>query len=394
MATLIRRIHANLITQAIEAVGSDKSGVEIMSKKSEMFAFRIANLPFSATMILKQEAIARGADFATSKDCILAKKTHYDGVLLGSKSQLLEVIKKCRNQPFGLKKLADSLSFHFKKYTSSQKWNKPKIMGIINVTSDSFFVSSRRSASEAIKRVYTLLEKNVEMIDIGGVSSRPGSELVASDEEIIRLEKVIEEIYRQNLNKEAIFSIDTYNPKTADFALSKGFSMLNDISGYQNFEMIKIAAAYNANALLMHSRGIPKNMQNLAFYENLFTEIDEFFDQKIQQLKAEGVHEIVLDIGFGFAKKSKQNISLIQNLAHFKHFGYPLLVGASRKNTLGLLTGRGIEDRLAATLAIHLLAVQNGANILRVHDEDEHIDILKIYEAMQIYQTGLDEDEV
>lgn len=390
---MAKRIHMDLITQAIEAIGSDKSGVEIMSKKSEMFAFKIENLSFSAAIVLKQEAIARGADFATPKDCILAKNTHYDGILLGTKSQLIEVVRKCKNQPFGLKELANNIFSHLKQNTLN-KWDKPKIMGIVNVTPDSFFISSRKSSSEAIERIYSLLEKNINMIDIGGASSRPGSELIDSNEEIMRLEGVADEIYHQNLHKKAVFSIDTYNPKTADFALSKGFSMLNDVSGYQKSEMIKIVATYNASAVLVHSKGTPKNMQEFACYEDIFSEIDDFFDQKIQELKAEGVYEIVLDIGFGFAKKCKQNLDLIQNLEHFKHFGYPLLVGASRKNTLGLLTGRNIEDRLAGTLAIHLLAVQNGANILRVHDESEHIDILKVYEAMQTYRIKSDENEL
>ena len=150
-----------------------------------------------------------------------------------------------------------------------------------------------------------------------------------------------------------------------------------------NQKMIQIAATYQAIAILMHSKGTPKTMQQLTSYDDLFEDIDTFFEQKIDILKSYGIRDIILDIGFGFAKDVNQNLSLIKHLKHFKHFGYPLLVGASRKNTIGVLTQRQIQHRLAGTLALHLIALQNGASILRVHDVYEHADLLKIHHALE-----------
>lgn len=148
--------------------------------------------------------------------------------------------------------------------------------------------------------------------------------------------------------------------------------------------MIHIATQHKAKVILMHTKGTPKDMQTLTnTYNHLFYDIDTFFTHKIQALRESGVEDIILDVGFGFAKDSMQNLVLIKHLDHFKHFGLPLLVGASRKNTIGQITGREAQDRLAGSIAIHLFALQNGAQILRVHDEDEHIDAIRIYEAMQ-----------
>ena len=160
--------------------------------------------------------------------------------------------------------------------------------------------------------------------------------------------------------------------------------MINDVSGFSNAQMIQVATKYNARVVLMHTKGTPETMQSLTdSYTHLFNDIDCFFEHKIALLNDAGITDIILDIGFGFAKDTSQNIALIKDLAHFLHFGFPLLVGASRKNTIGQITGKKVENRLAGTLALHLFALQNGASILRIHDEDEHIDMLKMYKAMQ-----------
>ncbi|PAF42223.1 dihydropteroate synthase [Helicobacter sp. 11S03491-1] len=375
----VKRIQSQSLPQAIQKIGSDSSGAKIMNKKGEILTFEIKNLSLPATMILKQEAISVGGDFATHKECILAKKSHYDGVLIGTKIQIERIVAKCKIQPFNLKELADTLCGHLKNSFSCS----PQIMAIINITPDSFFDQSRCDSQEAIKKIYSFIEKGVKFIDIGAASSRPGSELIESFEEIKRLREVIKEIYVSNLFKEAIFSIDTYNPQTADFALSYGFGMVNDISGYKHPDMAKITSQYKAKAVLMHSRGTPKDMQQFIDYENLFAHLDEFFEQKIQYLKSYGIDDITLDVGFGFAKEKSQNLSLIKHLGHFLHFGYPLLIGASRKHTIGLITQKEVSDRMAGTLALHLMAIENGAQILRVHDVEEHLDMLRVYEALK-----------
>ncbi|PAF52638.1 dihydropteroate synthase [Helicobacter sp. 13S00477-4] len=377
----VKKLHPKSLKIAMENIGTDKYGQKIMSKKGEILIFEIKNLSLSATMILKQEALSAGGDFATPKECILAKENFYDGILIGTSLQLEKIINKCKIQPFGLKILADKIYPYLKKkkYFS----NLPNLMVIVNVTPDSFFEDSRHTTKSAIERIYTLLQKGIKLIDIGAASSRPGSDLINSTEEIKRLEEIAKEIYTHNLFNKAIFSIDTYNPQTADFALSRGFKMINDVSGFENPQMTEIAQKYQPYVVLMHTKGTPKTMTKLTNYKNLFEEMDIFFNQKIKMLEDINIKNIILDIGFGFAKNKDQNLSLIKNLDHFSYFGYPLLVGASRKQTIGLLTQRDVANRLAGTLSIHLFALQNGANILRIHDEDEHLDMIKIYEALE-----------
>lgn len=377
--SFIQRINPNLFREYLQAIGSDHSGIMIMGKKSHDFVFQIFKLPLSATHILKQEALSVGADLALPKEAILCQKTHYDALLFGSFSQISRIAQKCLSQPFGLSKVGKTLQNHL--FAPPQK--PPKLMAILNLTPDSFYQKSRFDCQKALETIKTYIKMGVEIIDIGGASSRPQSDLISAKEELERLKDLILLIAKEDLTKQALFSIDTYNPEVADFALSNGFKILNDILGFSHPLMFEICAKHNACAILMHSKGTPKTMQTLTQYQNLFEEIDYFFESKITECKKFGIQEIILDIGFGFAKDLEHNLSLIQNLSHFKHFGFPLLIGASRKNTIGVLTNQTIENRLSGTLALHQFALQNGAEILRIHDIQEHLDMIAIYNAME-----------
>lgn len=389
------RLNPTCIMQALKRVGSDKTGTRIMSKKARMLYFGITDLDFVPSAILKQEALAIGAEYATPREQILYKGEK-QGVLIISQSQLERLCKKLKHQEFGLQNLASTLEGHLdsanhKSSLAKTLCNpKSRIMPIVNVTPDSFYADSRNDSKQAIERIYSLLQKGFSLIDIGAASSRPGSELIESSVEIARLKSVCAEIKTQNLHTKATFSIDTYNPQTAQYALESGFTIINDISGFSNPLMAQINASYGACALLMHSKGTPKDMQNVAntTYVDLFGEIDEFFARKIEEILNAGGKEIILDIGFGFAKKKEQNLALVNHIAHFKHFGYPLLLGASRKSTLGEITGKQANERLSASLAIHLIGIQNGADIVRTHDEDAHLDGLLVLEAMRNNSLG------
>ncbi|WP_027327761.1 dihydropteroate synthase [Helicobacter pametensis] len=379
MKPFVWRIHPSLLEQNLKILGTDQGGEKIIKQKSRDFVFKIHRLSLSATHILKQEAISVGADLATPRDFILCKQSHYDCILLGSTSQIRRIIQKCQIQPFGLKEIANTLKTHLKSTLPDQ----PKLMAILNLTPDSFYEGSRFDPHQAINQIRSYIDLGIEIIDIGGASSRPQSELIDPQEELKRLKDLILLIEQNKLHNLATFSIDTYNPSVADFALSHGFRILNDILGFSNPDMIQVCSKYNAQAILMHSRGTPKTMQNLTNYTHLFAEIDAFFESKITQLREHRIENIILDIGFGFAKEVEHNLSLIQNLMHFKRFNLPLLVGASRKNTIGILTKQSIENRLSGTLALHQIALQNGADILRVHDVREHLDLLAIHQAMR-----------
>lgn len=408
---IFKRLDSNNLHSYLKNLNVDCIGIDIMLKKGVLYCFEVNGLSFEAMGILKQEAIGTGGDFATPKEAI-RHKGEQKGILILTKSQGLALCKKLAKQPFKLATLSKTLKEHLssesnqhKKLDSmldsafyqlqkrfciesaKSKWisnvAKPKIMAIVNITPDSFYEHSRYSAKNAMDKIYNLLQKEIDIIDIGAASSAPGSEMLAFEEEIARLEPIIKQIHKENLFLQKPFSIDTYNPQTAEYALQHGFCIVNDVSGFSDKSMIEISAKYNAIALLMHSKGTPKQMQQLTnSYTDLFADMDDFFESKIASLNQVGISNIILDIGFGFAKNKEQNLALIKHLAHFKHFNLPLLVGASRKNTIGLLLNKDVNQRLYGTLALHLLSLQNGANILRVHDEEEHIDALKIYNAL------------
>lgn len=365
------------ILSEMQRIGSDPTGLKIMEKKAQLRGFKISGLNFSAAMILKQEALSANAEFATPRECILGRKESYDGVLFGRICDLSRVAKKCLAQPFGLKNLAENLLLDF----ASQNAYKPCIMAVVNVTPDSFYVDSRMESRAAIERIEWLLERGAEIIDIGGASSRPNSEVIEEEEELARLREVFHYIRENGLFKKAQFSIDSYNAGVVKRALESGFKIINDVSGVVDPRMYELSCEYDAKLVLMHTRGNPKQMMHLTDYKDLFASMDAFFATQLEACEHYGVREVILDIGFGFAKNLEQNFTLIKNLSHFQKYGFPILVGASRKSSLQKVIGKDASSALSASLAIHLLALENGASILRVHDYEEHKDIIKIWET-------------
>lgn len=377
---VLERVNIDLLPKWLSKIGTEKMGAKIMQKKGKVLAFSLQDLSLPALNILKQEALSAGGDLATPREAILGEQKLYNALLIATHTQLEKIIYKCKIQPFGLKQIAKKLQLHLATKSSQNKI----IMPIINITPDSFYADSRHSSKKAIESIIALIDSGATLIDIGAASSRPGSELINPSEEKKRLKEVCEFIKKENLAKKASFSIDTYNAEVADFALKHDFVMINDVSGIKSKKMLEVVAHYHAQVVLMHTKGTPKDMANLSEYTHLISEVDEFFAHKIDELESHKASRIVLDIGFGFAfgKNHSQNLALIQNLAHFKHFGYEILVGASRKSTVGAITDRqSPSERLSGSLALHLLALQNGADIIRTHDFAEHIDMLKILGA-------------
>ncbi|WP_428022924.1 dihydropteroate synthase [Arcobacter sp.] len=259
---------------------------------------------------------------------------------------------------------------------------KTKIMGIINANEDSFFKNSRFYGSNAVLKIEHMISDGADIIDLGGVSSRPGSIAVSWEEELNRVKPIIDLIYDEKLYEKVKFSLDSYQPKVLDYALNRGFSIVNDITGLENDEVCKIASKYNAQVVIMHMQNNPENMQKSPEYDDVIKEIDTFFNQRIKKAKNFGINNIVLDVGIGFGKNLQHNLLLLKKLEHFKHFGYELLIGASRKSMINLVIESTIEERLPGTLAIHLESIKNGASIIRCHDVKEHYQAIKIQEAI------------
>lgn len=356
----------------------DGVGYEILSHKNKVFNFLIKDLKTPAAHILKQEALAVGADFALPRDAILYTREYYSGILMLTRSQSKALLKKLRMQPFGLKKIAQDLESHLRCCSARQK-----IMGILNVTPDSLYDKSRKNFKEAELEIFAMIESGVDMIDIGAASTRPGSAWVSEEEEHSRLKWILEFIKSEKIASKVALSIDTYTPSVAKKCLEYGFSVVNDITGFSNAKMLEAVRGYDCECIVMHMQGNPTQMQENPAYKDLFLEVDRFFADRIAALVAQNNTKIILDVGIGFGKTLAHNCALMQHLGHFLHFGYPLLVGASRKSMIDKIIPCAIEERLPGTLAIHLEALKNGASIIRCHDVKEHIQALQVWKAMQ-----------
>ncbi|UFS61696.1 dihydropteroate synthase [Sulfurimonas sp. HSL-3221] len=356
----------------------DAGGRKILAAKAALHFIYIRDLHVGAANILKQDALSVGADLAVPKGTILAQTPRVDALLLATTRQLEELARKELAQPFGLKEVALEL----KRFAGVKKPAAAKIMGIVNTNEDSFFSGSRFKDAAAVERIETMIEEGAQIIDLGGVSSRPGSAAIPADEELERVKPVIDAAYAHRLYERADFSLDSYAPSVLSYALERGFNIVNDITGLADDAVAKLCGEYGATAVIMHMQGTPQTMQSQPQYDDLFGELGDFFESRIAKARAYGVEEIVLDVGIGFGKRLEHNLKLIRDLEHFRRFGYPLLVGASRKSMIAKIVPSEPSERLPGTLALHLEAVRNGAEIIRVHDVKAHAQALKIYEAL------------
>ena len=375
------------ILKIMQKLGVDKPGIEIMKKKSSKFMFYIKDISCGAANILKQDALSIGAELAVPIGAPNCKKEKFDAVLFCNQKQLEILSKKELSQPFKLKDFAKQL----KKFVNLPKFPL-KIMGVINANDDSFFEGSRFSGSEAVREIEKMINDGAKIIDIGGVSSRPGSVYPGVEEELKRVKPIIDEIYKNRLYEKVIFSIDTFEADVLEYALDRGFKIANDITGLESDEYAKIAAKYNASVVIMHKKGIPKDMQKNPFYENVILEVDEFFDSRIKKAKSFGIKDIILDVGIGFGKRLEDNLALIKHLEHFLHFGYEILMGASRKSMIDMIMQKeGISTtpakRLPGTLAVHIESIKNGASIIRCHDVAEHFQALRVFEEIRNFDV-------
>jgi len=251
-------------------------------------------------------------------------------------------------------------------------FNKPLIMGIVNMTPDSFFDGGKYNSNDkAIKKIEGMIENGASIIDIGGCSTRPGSDFISISNEWNRIKDIINDSIKTFPN--IIISVDTYRAEIAKRALEEGASIINDVSGGSyDSNMFRILSNYKVPYVLMHLRGTPKTMNLKLNYKNLMTELMLFFSKKIDILNKFGINDIILDPGFGFAKNYNQNYDILKNLSLLNKFNLPILVGLSRKSFVKKKFGSSDRDSLNGTIELNKIAVDNGANILRVHDVKEH----------------------
>lgn len=260
---------------------------------------------------------------------------------------------------------------------------KPLIMGIVNVTPDSFFGESRVGDEKSVlQKVERMLLEGAGMIDVGGYSSRPQALDITEEEEKARILWAIKIIAKEF--PQAVVSIDTFRAAVANAAVMEGAGIINDISGGDlDPEMFDTVAKAKVPYILMHMRGRPQTMNLMTDYEDLLGEIMNHFLEKINQLRLIGVHDIIIDPGFGFAKTVAQNYELLKNLKYFEQLKVPVLAGLSRKSMIWKVLGTTAEQALNGTTALHMVALMNGAKILRVHDVKEAHECIKLFNVLE-----------
>jgi len=260
--------------------------------------------------------------------------------------------------------------------------DSPIIMGILNTTPDSFFDGgSYKNDLDILMQVDKMLYDGASIIDIGGYSTRPNASFISEEEELNRVLPIIQTIHQHFPT--AILSIDTFRSNVAEVAINAGVSIVNDISGGTEDErMFEVVAKYNCPFIIMHRQGNLQTMHQQTTYKNMLVDIVDYFNQQIQNANHFGIKDVIIDVGFGFSKTIEQNYFLLQNLDVFKMLDKPMLVGVSRKSMLYKLLETTPENALNATTAANMIALQNGAHILRVHDVKEAMECVKIFNTM------------
>lgn len=246
--------------------------------------------------------------------------------------------------------------------------HQPLVMGIVNITPDSFFSGSRFAEADVLRRVEQIVQEGGDIVDLGAYSSRPGAEHISANDEWLRLEPVLNTIRTKYPN--LVLSVDTFRAEVAEKAVQNyNVDMINDISaGELDADMFAAIAQLQVPYILMHMKGTPQTMQTMAHYKDLMREVIHYFSSKLRVLKALGVHDLIIDPGFGFGKTKEHNFHLLAHLDEFKVFGEAMLVGLSRKSMIYKELGVSPEEALNGTTVLHTIALQKGANILRVHD--------------------------
>lgn len=363
---LIREISPKSAEAVIQDIGFDKAYIQTAVKKYNYKLIKISELTCPQATIIKQLALSVGSDAAVHREAITCKVDRSGLLLGGSVAQLEMICEKLKKQPFKLKELSGQLLAQLQ--PRKTHWSdKTYIMGILNVTPDSFSDGGKYLDPEhALDHAKQMIEDGADIIDIGGESTRPYSKEVDSEEELKRVIPVIEKI--RAFDQDITLSIDTRHSSVAEHAVKAGVNIINDVSGLEwDQKMLDVAAKAQVPVVIMHSLGSPDTMQVAPVYEeNVVDAVYKDLYKKTQRAIETGIkpENIIIDPGIGFGKTKEHNIELIKRIEEFNSMGYAVLIGLSKKSFIA-----GDED---ATLALNTYVAAKGANIIRVHDVAKH----------------------
>jgi len=391
---------AGNIIKEMERMGVHRTGVEIMGPKAQFRVVKIKDVPVVSANIIKQDMLSFGGEAATSRGTIDHSVRSSDVLIFGTVQQIEGLISKLKLQYFGLKQIAADIEEALDNYAGVPSairiggktfrfGERTYIMGILNVTPDSFSDGGMFfSASIAVSRAKKMLSEGADIIDIGGESTRPGARPVSVKEELKRVIPVIEAVSSMN---GAVVSIDTTKSQVAEAAIKAGARMINDISALRfDSKMAKLAARKKVPVVLMHILGKPRTMQKNPRYKDLMADIISYLQKSISLAIREGVlkRNLIVDPGFGFGKTPEHNLEILRSLRQLRVLGQPVLIGTSRKSTIGSILQAPADQRLEGTAATVTAAIAAGADIVRVHDVGAMKNVAKVSDAIYRQPEG------
>lgn len=382
------------LERELRRTGTTEAGVQIMAPKADWYALRVEQVRGKAASLLKQLMLSAGGEACVSRRVAAFDDTPRAVVLAGDRRHYSRVCQTLRAEPFGLPELAIEIETALARAGQPPPavrcgpcelafTGRPLIMGIVNLTPDSFSGDGLGNRVEAaVEQAQQMVAAGADLLDLGGESTRPGSEGVGANEELARLMPVLEAVVATV--KQPV-SVDTSKPEVAAAVLAAGATMINDIWGLRQPGMVEVVAASGAAVCIMHMQGQPRDMQHQPRYDDVVTEVYGFLAERCEAAIAGGVaaEQIIIDPGFGFGKTAAHNLELVRRLREFTSLGRPVMLGPSRKRTLGEVTGREVQKRLIATAAMCAVGAYNGADILRVHDVAEIIEVAQIVQAVR-----------
>lgn len=381
--------------EALLAIGAEPQGAAIMSKKGLSRAVKVERVDCRAAIIIKQEMLAIDGDAALPRWALDQGKPNCDLILMGTLAQMQKLAKRLKGKPLGLDSIAAALSCALENFEREELsiackrfrlevGSMAHIMGVLNLTDDSFYSGGRYTDPEAaIDYAVEMAECGAHIIDIGGESTRPGSEPIPPEEELRRLLPVVGALKKR---LKTLISVDTYKAQVAARALDEGADIINDISGLKFEPDLAISVASRGGALLLgHILGTPKTMQKKPTYLDLLSDILRDLRQSMDKALERGMEReaLVIDPGIGFGKTFANNLQIIRDLHVFRTLGRPIAIGPSRKSFIGKVLGLTVDERLEGTAAVIAIAIMNGANIVRVHDALEMARVAKMADAIK-----------
>ena len=377
----------------MEAIGVDNVATGWLADRGRLLPVRLEDVDGRAAALLKQQMLALGADCAVHRGVAGFESEPRAAVLLGDVRTYRRLMERLEQQPFGLAELAQEVLRAIEAFEARSReldcaglklplGERTLVMGIINLGPDSFSGDGLDgNLEDAIEQARGFVEAGADIIDVGGESTRPGSEPVGVDEELERALPVVAEIAEEF---ETVISIDTSKPEVAEMAVAAGARMINDVTGLGSAQMVDCVARSGVAACAMHMKGTPREMQQDPAYEDMMSEVYGLLASRIDAAVAAGVERdrLLVDPGFGFGKTVDQNLEMLARLREFRSLGVGVMIGTSRKSTIGKVLDRPVEERLMGTAATCAIAIANGADIIRVHDVAEMAQVARMTDAI------------